>query len=403
MRILFITQWYNPIKLGGAKRTTKMAHCISELGHKVTVLTGMPSYPTGILPKKYKWKIWMKEKEGNINVIRTYEYPTPNRGVFKRIINNLSFMFSSLTTLIFLPPHDAVIVSSPPFLSGITGLAAAWLFKAKFYFDVRDLWPDSAVQMGVLNQKFLTRVFEKIEKTYYAKTTGIFTATPHIQSHLVKEGISYKKTIVLITPIDTSFFKPQKINRKAYNFSADDFIVCYIGNHSRLYDLVTVLEAANLLKKYVKIKFLLIGEGEEKEKLLILKRKLNLDNVIFFEVQPYEKIRQLINMSNIPLIPLANIRVTQESFPLKAPEYLACGKPVVASISGDIKKYLLDYQAGLIYPSGDLKKFKENILKLYNHPKLVEKMSKNARELALDIFDDKNFIKTLTRIFGLVR
>src|SRR3990172_9579336 len=133
--ILIISQYYKPTKAAAARRVGKIAEYLSQNGYRVTVLTGMPSYPTGILPQKYKGKIWYKEKEGKINVIRTYEYPVANEAFLKRLINYLSFMFSALIGVLLIPRHDMIIVSEPPLFSAFPGLIGSFIKRSKFVLD----------------------------------------------------------------------------------------------------------------------------------------------------------------------------------------------------------------------------------------------------------------------------
>ncbi|OGD56658.1 hypothetical protein A2V71_03510 [Candidatus Berkelbacteria bacterium RBG_13_40_8] len=397
MKILLITQWYKPIK-GAVKRMARIADHLSKPGNEVTVLTGFPSYPTGILPKTYTWKLWASEKDKKVNILRTYEYPTPNKGVIKRLLNYFSFTVSASLAALFLPPQDVVIVSSPSFFAGIAGLIAAKLKKSQFIFDIRDLWPDSAIELGFLKSKWQIKLLETLEKTYYRRANKITTATPGIKRHLLAEKVPPEKLVLLLNSVNTEKFKPQKVSREKYGFKKDDFIVCYVGNHGRLYDLQNIIKTALILKIFPKIKFLFVGEGEEKENLIKLAQKLKTRNVIFLPEKPNDEIIKIVNFSDVGLISLANIKVSQESMPVKASEYLGCGKPVVASISGDMKKYLIDHQAGLIYPTGSAQKAAEAILKLYHNPKLLKKMGLNGRKLALEVFSDKNFYKILDQL-----
>lgn len=399
MRILFVTQWYKPIQ-APVKRMVRIAECLAHAGHEVTVLTGMPSYPTGILPPKYRGKLWTKEKDGQVEIIRTYEYPTANQGVFKRLINNISFAFSASIASLILPPADIVIVSSPSFLSGIAGLLATNLKKGDFIFDVRDLWPDSAAALGLMKKdRRLFRILKLLEKYYYQKAKKILVTTEKIKKQLISENVPAAKIVTLLNSADTTLFRPMTVSRKNFGFEKKDFIITFVGNHSRAYDLYTVIESAKILQKYSEIKFLFVGEGEEKNNLVREVAKKKIQNVIFLPGQNTPTIIKILNFSDVTLISLINIKNFQEAIPAKTSEYAACGKPIIASIGGGLKKYLEDYQAGLIYPAGNARALAKEILKLYHQPKLKQKMGENARRLALDIFSDRIFAKKLKDCF----
>lgn len=393
MKILLISQYFPPVTGAAAKRTSKMARFLSEAGHQVTVLTGFPSYPTGILDKKYKGKLWYKEKDGDINIIRTWELPVSvTSSKIKRLINMVSFAKSAAFAAHFLNGFDVVLVSSPSFLSGQAGLIASRNKKTKFIFDIRDLWPDSAVELGLIKKNgFLARQATKLEKQYYKRANKILTATPGIKQHLIAENIDENKIEVLLNSVDNNLFKPGKSDPKKFGFNDDDFICGYTGNHSQIYNLETVLKSAQITRENTKIKYLLVGEGEEKEKLEEMAKKMNLTNIKFWPQKPLEELPEIINLFSIGLVPIADIKVSQESFPSKTCEYMACGCPVVTSVGGDLAKIIKEYQAGNTYAPGDAQALAQNIIEFYHNQNKLKEMGTNARALALEMFSDKNF------------
>lgn len=401
MTILLISQYFPPVTGAAAKRTGKMARFLDEAGHQVTVLTGFPSYPTGELSKKYRGKLWHKEKDGDINIIRTWELAvsvTDNK--IKRLINMISFAKSASIAARHLTKFDVVIVSSPSFLSGQAGLIASRNKKTKFIFDIRDLWPDSAIELGLIKKNgFLAHQAKKIEDRYYKRANKILTATPGIKQHLIDENIDENKITVLLNSVDTNLFKPEKSDLKKLGFSDDDFICGYVGNHSRIYDLETVLKTAQITQKNEKIKYLLIGEGEEKNKLQELAKKMNLANVVFWPEKSLNGLPEIINLFSIGLVPISNLGVSQESFPSKTSEYLACGKPVAASLAGDLAKILKEHEAGLIYAPSDAEALSQIILDLYSNHDKTQKIAQNARNLALEVFSDQTFAEKLIQEF----
>jgi colanic acid biosynthesis glycosyl transferase WcaI len=401
MRVLLITQWYKPIK-GAVKRMARMADHLAETGHEVTVLTGFPSKPTGILPPQYRFKLWAHETDGKVKVLRTYEFPTPNEGVIKRLLNYFSFMVSASIATLLLPRYDAVVVSSPSFFAGIPGLIASTIYQAKFYFDVRDLWPDSAIDMGMAKKgSFVVKVMEFFEKIYYRKATKITTATPAIRTHIINEGLSEKKVSLLLNSTNTNFFKPQKIDRRPYGFGEGDFIACYTGSLSAIQDLDTIVEAANILKKQTKIKFLLVGEGEEKEKLIQKAKRLKLGSCVFLPQQDPAEVVRLINLSDIGIVPILNTKIFQEAIPSKSCEYFACGKPVIASTTGELKRIIEENQVGQVYRGGDAPDAARAVLTLFKDHEFTKK-SLNARGLAMKTFSDQIFYRKFDQVLEIV-
>lgn len=390
MKILLITEWFPPVCGAAAKRTKMMAEALQKQGHKVTVLTSFPSYPNGILPKKYHWKLWDQEKSKGLDILRVWEFPTPNTGTFKRILRELSFCLTSSLAALILMPFDAVVVSSPSFLSGLAGLAAAREKQIKFYFDIRDPWPDALVDLGVLSSdSSATFLLKKIEQYYYKRATKITVAAPYYQKHLMMEGIAEDKIVLLMNAADTKNFCPRKIDRAKTEFKNDDFVCLYLGNHARLYGLDTVLKAAEILEKHTKIKFLLVGEGEEKDDLI--EQAKGLTNVVFWDEVAYDQVPKVVSLADIALMPISQIHISQNTVPSKTSEYLASGKPIITSIGGATQKMIVDAKAGLYYPSDEPQILADNILKLYKNKTLRQRMGTQARKLALKEFSEKTF------------
>jgi len=396
MRILLITEWFPPIKGAAAKRTQMMAKSLQAQGHKVTILTSFPSYPTGILPKKYHWKIWRWEKSDSLNILRVWELPIANNGTIKRILRELSFFLTSVTAAIILPVYDAVIVSSPSFSSGLSGLAAR-REKCKFYFDVRDLWPDSLISLGILKPGLFLDILKGLESLFYRRAHKVLVATPGIRKHLFLEGVPLNKIEVILNGANTELFKPKKVVRPA-EFKPDDFVITYVGNHSRMYDLANVLKTAVILEKNSKIRFLLVGEGETKAELQDAAQKLKLSNIVFYDEKSLGEIAEILQWSNVGLIVLNGTRIAQETVPSKLAEYLASGLPVVATIGYDVKKILEKNHAGLICEPGNPQVLAKNILKLYRNKTMRQEMSKNARLLAIKMFSEKKFAEKLNKV-----
>lgn len=397
MKILLITQWYKPVQSAASNRTSRIAEYWQKKGHDVTVLTGLPSYPTGVLPQKYRRKLYFQEKIDGISILRTYEYPAPNAGVFKRLLNNFSFMFSASIAVRLLPKYDLVIVSSPAFLAGIAGLVAS---KNKFIFDVRDLWPDSAIELGFTQNHFLITMLKKLERAYYNRADIVTVATPSQREHLIAENYQPDKIWELKNSVDTDFFKPLEVSRKTYELSAfdnDDFIIAFTGNLGAAQGLDITLKAAAKLKKYPKIKFLLVGEGEEKENLMQQKDKLKLGNVIFHSQISREEIRKIINFCDLGNISLKNKKIFQNAIPSKTLEFLSCGKPVIVGVDGYLKKLVIDNQVGISYKPGNADDMAKQILKFYQN-KNNRPAGKFCRETALKHFSAQVFYKNLDEI-----
>jgi len=396
MRTLLISHWYKPVK-SPVKRMGRIAEFLTR-NNEVTVLTSLPSYPTGILPKEYRGKLWTKELDNGIQIVRVWDFPTANKGFIKRTINHLVFVLSSCIAIFFMAPYDLVIVSSPNFFSGLAGLFASLIGKRNYIFDVRDLWPESAFELGYKPSRIVRQSLKALEKIYYKTAKKIFCATSEIRRTIISMGIPEKKVITLVNTVDIELFRPAEVSRRKLGFGRDDFIIIYVGSLTQVQNLNTVIEAANLVKKIPQIKILLVGEGEDKKNLIEQAQKLKLKNITFIKGQPTEKIIELINTADLGLISLStNKFFSDNALPTKTSEYLGCGKPIVACAGQTLKELIEKNEVGIVVAPGDSKALSQAILKLYKNPKIVKKYSSNARELATRQFSDESFYKVLEK------
>ncbi len=396
MRALLITHWYKPVK-SPVKRMGRIAEYLSHK-YQTTVVTSLPSYPTGVLPEKYRGKFYDIEQDGQIKIIRIWDYPTPNKGLIKRALSHVIFVFTSALTAFLMPPQDLVIVSSPSFFAGLSGVFASLLGRRKFIFDVRDLWPDSAFELGYKVNKPLRYLLKGLEKFFYLRAKKIFTATGEIRKTIIRMGIPASKVVTLVNTVDTDVFKPIKISRPALKLKKEDFIIVYVGSLTQVQNLKTAIEAANMVKKATKIKFLLIGEGEDKENLISQANFLGLNNIIFIDGQPTEKIIEYINASDLALISLStNKFFSDNALPTKTSEYLGCGKPILACAGSNLQELIEQNNVGKVVKPGDSKALASATIELYKNPTKLKIMSKNARKLAIEQFSDKNFYQILDR------
>lgn len=396
MRVLLISHYYKPVK-SPVKRMARIAEYLAEQ-NDVTVLTSLPSYPTGILPPEFRGKLWDINQESNIRIIRVWDYPTPNQGFLRRTINHIMFFITASIAVTLMKSYDLVIVSSPSFLSGLAGIYATALGRGNFIFDVRDLWPDSAFELGYHINPRIKKFLKILEKFFYKKAKKIFCATGEIRKTIIRMGIDEKKVITIVNTVNVNVFKPIKISRSRFHLLTDDFVVIYVGSLTKVQNLSTVIEAANILKKYPRIKFLLVGEGEDKENLIRQREKLGLTNITFIDGQPTEKIIELINVADVALISLStNKFFSDNALPTKTSEYLGCSKPIVACAGKNLKELIETNEVGVVVPPGDSQGLAAAILELFKKPDKLKKYARNARTLAIKEFSDKKFYEILEK------
>lgn len=269
MKISVICQYYPPEIGAPQARLSEMARVWREDGHEITVFTGFPNHPTGIIPDKYKGRIFLEENCDRVRVWRHWLYATPNEGFFKKICAHISFAVSLIFLSLFRGKRpDIYIVSSPNFFSVISTYIFSRVRHVPFIFEIRDLWPGIFIDLGVLKNRHIIQLLEMIEFFLYRKARAIVPVTYGFAKDLVRRGISSSKIKVITNGVDLTVYKPSSKNtllRKKIGFSENDFTILYLGAHGISHGLQKVLDACEILQGEKDIKFLFVGEGAVKK------------------------------------------------------------------------------------------------------------------------------------------
>jgi len=384
MKILLITEYFPPEIGAGSTRAYDHSSQWVKNGHDVTVITGFPDYPDGIIPQKYKgYKFLIEDIEG-IRVIRTYTFPAPNKGFFRRVISFLSFMISSvLQGTAASKKQEILIATSPPFLVGVSGYIISKFKNIPFVFEIRDLWPESAIQLGELKNKFVIKFLQKIELYLYHSAKLIVPVAESTINVILKKGIDEKKIVVIKNGVDLETI-PRQLSNKSEN--TKKFVVTYIGTIGLSHALDKVVESAELLKNEDSIFFQIIGEGAEKENLRNLIGKLGLKNIKLINKIEREQLTEYYSKADILLVTLRKLDIFRKVIPSKLFEIMAFGKPILISVDGEARFIVEKARAGLFVQPENPEDLKDKILYLKNHPDLLKEFGKNGR-----IFVEENF------------
>lgn len=400
-----MTQYFPPEVGAPQNRIYELAKLLVKRGHEVTVLTGMPNYPAYEIFDGYKGKIIHKEEMEGIKVVRTWLYVTKNTGFIPRLMNYFSFTFSSVLLGSFLVGRqDIVITESPPLFLGASGYILSKLKRAKFIFNVSDLWPESAVKLGVLKNQLLIRLSTWLEEFSYRKSQLITGQTQGIIDDIERRG--YKHTFLLTNGTDTKFFTPENRSeelRKEWNIS-DKFAVVYAGIIGIAQGLDIILEAADLLKENRKIQFLLIGEGPEKKRLMEKADKMGLTNISFIPLQEKKKMPKIIASMDATIVPLKRLELFKGALPSKMFEALASELPIILAVEGEAQRLIERSGGGICVEPENAKEVAEAVLKLANHPDFAKQLGKNGRQFVKEYYDREVIVKRLEeKLIDLVK
>jgi glycosyltransferase involved in cell wall biosynthesis len=370
-----------------AARVSELSrHWVRE-GHDVSVLTGFPNHPDGVIRPEYRRRfrrMICREILDGIKIIRTWLLPFPNRKSYERVLNYSSFCVSAAIAGSFLSRPDVVIATSPQLLVGLSGWWIAKVKRVHLILEIRDLWPESLAAVGVGNpNSLLHRTLGKIAGFLYRQADHVVVVTPAFRDYLIKNWrVPGEKISIVQNGVETKLFSPVDSGPLRSNLNAEDkFVVAYIGTLGLAHGLQTVIAAAeNLKNTEPNVLFLLVGEGADRERILELAESKNLTNVRFVPQQPREKIPAYIAASDACLVLLKKSDVFKTVIPTKMLEFMSCGRPVILGVNGQAREILEQCGGGIYVEPENPVALCEAIQKLQQQDFLRNSMGRNGRE-----------------------
>lgn len=381
MRILYICQYFPPEPGAPSARASELGKYWSRAGHDVTILTGFPNHPNGVVPEEYRKKmqrLTCTEHYKGAEIVRTWLAPLPNRKSWERIINYGSFFLSSTIRGLFLRKPDVLVATSPQLLVGLAGLIVARLRGIPYVFEVRDLWPESLAAVGVSNEKsLLNRILGKIAGLLYRHADHIVVVTPAFKEYLNhKWNVPESKLSVVMNGVDTELFS--KVPDEALKPDGE-FWVSYIGTIGNAHGLDTVLKAARRLgESHPHIKVLVVGDGAERGKIEEMAKAEGLENLRILGPKPRAEIPGIIGASDVCLVLLKRSEVFKTVLPTKLFEFMACARPVVLGVEGQAKQLLETAGAGIAIPPEDANALYDAVIQLHNDRALRNRLGDNG-------------------------
>lgn len=387
MRLIILTQYYPPEIGAPQRRLSDLAERFVQAGHSVTVLTAMPNYPQGRIHDGYGG-LMRREQMNGVEVIRTAIYPTQKASFIHRLTNYFSFVISSALLGIFLlRKADYLMVESPPLFLGISGIWLSWIKHARLIFNVSDLWPESAVQLGLVRKASLAhRLSAWLESWCYRSAWLITGQSRGILSDIV-ERFPQKTTYRLSNGVDIEKFGGQ--------YFSDDLrqqlrgtgkcIAVYAGLHGLAQGLDQLMQAADALRNEADLRIVLVGDGPEKQTLVQNAQDRNLRNLEFRDPIPAGDVPHLLATADIILITLKSY--IPGAVPSKLYEAMASGKPIVLVAEGEPATILQQHNAGLVVHPGDITSLVESLRQLRDSPQMRDEMGRNGRLAAEEHFN----------------
>lgn len=373
----------------GGTRHYELAQHLARSGHQVTILASQVTYYTGTRTSNKARLVLKEQLQDGIAVWRCYTYAALHRSFLHRLFAYWSFTLSSFLAGLQVRHVDLVWGTSPPIFQGVTALLVARLKRVPFLFEVRDLWPDFAVQLGVLRQPLLIALSRRLEQFLYRHADRVLVNSPGFLAHVHARGVPPSRIALVANGVETAQFGPARrgeVVREEWGIG-DRFAVLYAGAHGMANDLGTVLEAASLLRERRAIAFLLVGDGKEKANLMERAREMELDNVLFVPAQPKERMPDVLAAADVCLATLKAIPMFNTTYPNKVFDYMAAGRPTVLAIDGVIRQVIEISGGGSFVPPGDACALAEAVRRYYEDQALRQRQGRAARAYVVANFD----------------
>ncbi len=390
MHILLIHQAFAALDEPGGTRHHELARYLAEKGHHVTVIASPVSYLTGnaspLSPIPSEEGIGDRG-EGSVAILRAYTYRALHKSFVHRVFSFLSFMASSFWMGLGVKNVDLVWGTSPPIFQGVTAWALARLKGVPFLFEVRDLWPAFAIEVGVLRNRLLIRLSEWLERFLYRHADRMMVNSPGFIAHITERGA--RRIELIPNGADPRMFDPASDGadfRRAHALEGK-FVALYAGAHGMSNDLGVVLDAAGRLCDLPDVACVLLGDGKDKPALIARAAEMGLVNVHFLPSVPKDEMSAALAAADACIAILKPIPLYATVYPNKVFDYMAAGRPVILAIDGVIRRVIEDADAGVFVPPGDAAALAEAIRAVRDRPDRGRALGQRGRRYVEEHFD----------------
>jgi glycosyltransferase involved in cell wall biosynthesis len=347
-RIVIITQFYPPEATAASNRVCAIARALAATGADVTVVTSRPSFPEGVVPPAYRGRAGAIDSDGPVHVRRMWTYASRRQRTIDRLLNWLTVgVGATLYMLTRREPVDVVLVSSPPITLALPALVGAAWHRAQLILDVRDVYPEVAIKMGVWSARSpLARFVAAVSEALYRRARLIFTVTDTCRAEIVAHGVAPAKVVTA----SNGFDRVHASERSPVHRTNGEFVAAYAGNMGVATGMGVILDAARELHPD-KYRFLLVGRGAACIPLMRRIELEHLDHVTMLGAQPRDVAAALMRDADVCLVPLR--RGIVDSLPSKLFDALAQGTPVITCADGEARDFVERSGGGLAVPPGD--------------------------------------------------
>ena len=386
MKILYLHQYFTLPSGASGTRSYEFSKELVDNGHQVTMICATSDTGQTGVKKLEKKSVYRQTVEG-IDVIEVDLSYSNSDGFYKRVYKFIKFSLIA-TRFTLTESYDIAYATSTPLTISIPVVIARIFRQKPYFFEVRDLWPETPIAMNILRNPLLIVLAKFLERISYFLSSEVVALSPGMEAGVSR--ISKRPTTLIPNGCDNNLFHPiEEKNRSLLECESDDFVCAFTGAHGKANGLDFVIDVAKrCLVLDSKIKFVLIGRGSEKERLVEKAKTLNLSNIIFKDPVAKNHLAELLPHADLGLMILENIKEFQYgTSPNKFFDYLSSGLPVLVNHEGWIADLVKENSCGYCDGSYNSERFSKLIIELKSNHKDQKIMSKNARKLAEKSFD----------------
>jgi len=388
VKIIVICQYYYPEPF----KVNDFCEELVKLGHEITVLTGLPNYPSGIIKKEYKKLKKRREKINGVNVIRSFIIGR-GKGNFSLALNYISYIISASIKVLFLKrDFDLVFVYQlSPVTMAIPGIILKKIIKKRLVLYCFDLWPESVISGNISRVSKIYSILLKISKWIYKNSDQIIISSKNFKKYF-NNTLGIKKELIHLPIYAENLFS------NIPNINSSDINLVFAGNIGEMQSIETIIYAANEIKNNKNIFIHIVGDGTSREKCENIVRQMNLKNVIFHGAFPINEMPQFYKLADAFLLTLKKDEILSYTLPGKVQTYMASGKPIIAAINGEARFIIEDAKCGLCSPAEDYMGLAKSIIEFSNDKDKYSGYGGNAKKYYEQNFSKANFFKNLNKL-----
>ncbi|WP_222262187.1 glycosyltransferase family 4 protein [Modestobacter marinus] len=404
MKILFLGVQFEPEVTGAAPLNTDLCRYLQEQGHEVTAVVGFPSYPQWEVYEGYRGRWYAEEDHDGVRVLRVWQYVPRTPTAVRRILFDTTVAITSVLAALRTRRPDVILAVSTPLQMGLSAAILGTLWRRPFVFHMQDLLPESATEVGMVNNRRVVGLIHRLADAIYSRAATVSTIGHGILDALRRRGVPEEKLAYLPNWVDLDRFpvasdEQGRAWRAQHGIGADQFVVMYIGSFGFKQDMVTVVRAAAHLTDRPDVQVVLVGDGADHPRVREVAAELDLPNLRLLPVQPRDDLPAMSAAADVFVLHQKR-EVVDMVVPSKLLTYGAAGKPIVLAGHPDSQgaRLVSEADAGPVVEPESPRALAEAIGALHDDPAARRRCGANARRFVAANFDRSQVLPRLAEV-----